>query len=123
MSNFTPTVKYEVNFDGDHVVFHLRRLKVKQRAKILASANGDTSPENRESLIADTAAAVLPECVVSMAGLTIEGAPVKDVADIVDETYFLGLLDNLLAELLRISRVREDEAKNSSGPSGDTSKE
>ena len=123
MSGFTPTVKYELDFDGDHVVFELRRLKVKHRAQVMrASDKGTALPGDREALLSDSAKAILPECVVSMAGLTIAGQPATDIKTILEEAYFLPLMDKVLAELMRLSLPSEVDAKNSEGPLADASR-
>lgn len=121
MSSFTPIVKYTTDFDGDHLVFELRRMKVKHHAAVMRAVDLSKAGE-RESMIAETGQSVLPDCVVSMTGLTIAGQPVVDIKAVLDEVYFLPLVDNLLAELIRVSRVQETEVKNFNGPSGDTLK-
>lgn len=123
MSGFTPTVRYEMDFDGDHLVFELRRLKVSHRAQVMrASDRGTDKAGDRESLLSESAKVILPECVVSMTGLTISSQPVTDVKTILEESYFLPLMDKVLAELMRLSLPTEIDAKNSAGLPADTSR-
>ncbi len=123
MSGFTPTVKYELDFDGDHLVFELRRLKVSHRAQVMrASDRGIDKPGDREALLSESAKAILPECVVSVTGLMISGQPVTDIKTILDESYFLPLVDKVLAELIRTSLPTETDVKNSAGLPADTSR-
>lgn len=121
MSSFTPTVKFELDFDGDHLNFELRRLKVKHRVVVM-QAVGKATEAASEALLAEAGQAILPDCVVSMSGLIVAGQPVTDIKILLEEAYFLPLVDKVLAELVRVSRVQEDEAKNSVGLSVVTSK-
>ena len=112
MSGFTPTVKFETDFDGDHLTFELRRLKIKHHALILRIAEKDSSLSDRVALLLDTGKAILPDCVVSIQGLVISDIPNVDINFILDEAYFLPLIDILLTQLVQISRVESTDIKN-----------
>lgn len=117
MSGFTPDFKHEVEFDGDKVTFVLRRLK-RSHMQVLApyiktGADGDmklTFPETMELMGA--AAQVLPDVVKSMEGLTIQGRPAT-LEEILDETYFMNFLGEVMGVLIQNSTTRAEDEKNS----------
>lgn len=130
MSGFTPTVKFQTDFDGDHLTFILKRLKVKHQAKIMSATSKNKLPEETTEQkidswrdLMDVGREILPECIVSMEGLTISGSGITDINIILEEAYFLPLVDLVLAELMRSSRVQDVDVKNLNGPQEDTLKE
>lgn len=115
MSGFTPTVKFELDYDSDHLVFELRRLKVKHRALIMRTFEQGQGAGERDAILAENGLKILPDCVLSISGLVVGGKPITEIKDILEEAYFLTLVDKLLAQLIRISRPQGEDVKNSEG--------
>ena len=63
------------------------------------------------------AAQVFPDHVRNLAGLDGEGGPMT-VADIGEEAALHLLASEIMAQLLRVSRLTADEVKNSAAPAG-----
>lgn len=121
MSNFTPTVKESIEFDGDTVQLVLRRLKIKHSmmlASHIRTSDGNTVMNFAEfTEMAEKAGQILPDCVVSMTGLTgTDGTPLA-ISDILSEAYFQELIVGILTKLILHSSVAgAAAAKNSAAP-------
>jgi hypothetical protein len=114
MSKFTPTVKWETDFDGDHVVFELRRLTNEQMMKLAPCFPTELATGGaflRSVKLVSEAKEVLRSCVVSMHGLTDSQEQEMKLERILDEGYFIRLLDSLLGRVLKVSMLTEDEIK------------
>ncbi len=120
MSHFTPTVLYKTRFDDDEITVTLRRLKRGDLTKLAPvilehqDDEGNVTPEGQLKVL-DLMTALLPKYVERIDGLLIEGAQAQ-IKDIIDEVYFTELLTYISTELFNISKLAEDEVKNSVGP-------
>lgn len=117
MGRFTPTFEHTEEFDGDTIKLRLRRLKRAQMQVLAPHMKTDDAGETKMSFadtlaLLEAAEKVLPEAVESMSGLLIDGREVA-ISDIVEETYFMPLLGNLLRTLFEASTVQGQEEKNS----------
>lgn len=127
MSGYTPTITYEADFEGDHVVFKLRRLKRKMFNRVLseidlgqADDQGDlavkmTTADSLRlmSMIADE----LKDYVVSMEGLRTSDGADLGFDEVVEQAYFQELVMGLVGFLMEHSSPTKDEGKNSNAPS------
>lgn len=115
MGRFTQDVKEEVNFDGDMVCFTLRRLQNKHMlvlAPVLAALPGENALARTARLVG-AAEGVLRECVTNWQGPKDAGGKVLTFDEVLAESYFLGLLDEVLGRLLKVSVMQEVDAKKS----------
>lgn len=126
MSGFTPSVKKTFEFEGDKVEVVLRRLKRKdfqkwsQHLKVDGDVVKMTFSDKLE--MGDVLFGILPDYVVSFDGLKDgDGNPMSLMAAL-EEAYFTELVSKIIGELFKISNLSKEEAKNSGGPSGDTSR-
>lgn len=116
MGQFTPTFNIQEQFDGDTVTIELRRLKNKHQLLLAPHMTGSATGELRllfEGFVqlAQVAAQVLPDCVVSIHGLAdATGAPLG-LSDIVEEAYFSPLVVSIMRELMVQSTVAGVEKK------------
>ena len=127
MGHFTPTVLYKTRFDDDEITVTLRRLKrddLAALAPVILSHRddkGEVTPEGQLKVL-DLMTSLLPKYVENIKGLTIQGNEAQ-IKDIVDEVYFTELLTFISTELFNISKLAEDEIKNSDGPPAAPSKD
>lgn len=130
MGTFTSVIKKEFEFDGDKVVVTFRRMKNKHFLKIapflIPDPNGPPTLKAgmlRAVKLVDDAKEILTECVVRIVGLTdAEGNPLG-LETILEESFFISLMDEMLGFLMEESVLKGDEAKKSEGQRVDTTPE
>ncbi len=112
MSNFTPLVKKQYEFDGDTVHVSFSRLSRKAMLDVLPSFNKLNSaekgtPEFSEGVndVLNTLADALPSCVKTVSGLKDTDGSDIVIQQIVDEMYFMVLLSEITMDLIRESGV------------------
>ena len=118
MSRFTPLVRYETSFEGDTVVFKLRRMKRKHMLKLIPKiqavmVDGEV-PADQMIPIAGDMMDDLKDYIESIQGLTyMDGSEKKDI-DIdtfLDEGYFLELAMEVCIKLVDISGLSEGKKR------------
>lgn len=117
MSKFTQAVEEKALFDGDEVCFTMRRMQNKHMLKLAPTATA-TPGENRVARTArlvDEAKDVLRECVSNFRGLKDAEGKEVPFETVLEEGYFLALLDGMLGRLWEISILKEVDAKKSEG--------
>ena len=113
MSNFTPLVKKEYEFEGDKVWVTFARLKRKDMLKILPLVSSlqnmdDTDPQKKQIATAEVMGGMLniiPEYVRKIEGLKdTEGNDIA-VETVMDEVYFMALASQIVMDILNKSVV------------------
>lgn len=129
MSNFTPTVKYETDFDDDHIVMELSRLKRKGILKISPFLAGGVQDDGTikmsfedQAQMATVMAEILPEHIRNFEGLKDADGNSINIDTVIDEAYFRDLVGEIMGVLFRISKPSENEVKNSERKPEDSSK-
>jgi len=112
MSNFTPTVSKQYEFDGDTVNVVFSRLLRKDMLTVLPiflklnKAEEDTD-EYREGIndILNALADVLPNYVVSLDGMNDKAGKAITIDQVVNEMYFMQLCALIAMDLIQESGV------------------
>ncbi len=115
MSNFTPSVFYTTEFEGDSVSMTITRLKRKTIMKLIplfTDVDLEDFKKGRDEINADAMVKVLdvvsdelPKYVHDFTGLTdSEGKQLK-FKDIVDEMYFLSLVIDIFSKMMEMSSI------------------
>lgn len=115
MGRFTQAVDETVIFDGDAVGFTLRRLQNKHMlvlAPVLTILPGE-NPLARTARLVQAAGGILRECVTNWHGPSDAGGKALTFDEVLSESYFLPLMDEVLGRLLKISVMQEVDAKKS----------
>jgi len=115
MGRFTQAVDEKVEFDGDTVSFTLRRLQNKHMlvlAPVLAALPGE-NPLARTARLVQAAEGILRECVTNWQGPKDASGKGLTFDEVLAESYFLALLDEVLGRLLKVSVMQEVDAKKS----------
>ena len=115
MGRFTQAVDEIVTFDGDTVSFTLRRLQNKHMlvlAPVLAALPGENALARTARLV-QAAEGILRECVTNWQGPKDASGKALTFDEVLAESYFLSLLDEVLGRLLKVSVMQEVDAKKS----------
>lgn len=115
MGRFTQAVEETVEFDGDKVSFTLRRLQNKHMlvlAPVLAALPGENALARTARLV-QAAEGILRECVTNWQGPKDSTGKALTFDEVLAESYFLGLTDEVLGRLLKVSVMQEVDAKKS----------
>lgn len=123
MGNFTNKVTKTFHFDGDEIQVEFTRMKNKHFVLIAPYlVLEDSEPKALRSgmlrsvkLVVESKQ-VLKECVISIEGLKSSDGTKMSLDDILDETYFISLLDQMLGQLMDASVLREVDIKKSVEP-------
>lgn len=116
MSNFTPLVTREYEFDGDTVKVTFSRLRRRDMLNVLPSFQAlgemeEGSPEYNAGMqsVLNDVADILPNCVKTIEGLNdTEGNPVP-LDSIINEMYFMKLSALITVDLIKESGVSKNE--------------
>jgi len=110
MSNFTPLVKQEFEFQGDSIKVTYSRLKRADMLKVLPlmkALEGDDTNQEVINEILELLIETIPSYVKSFSGLTdAEGNDVK-IETVVDEFYFLPLAAQIALRMIKDSSATE----------------
>lgn len=115
MGRFTQAVDETVEFDGDTVSFTLRRLQNKHML-VLAPVLAALPAENalaRTARLVQAADGILRECVTNWKGPVDANGRYMTFDEVLAESYFLSLMDEVLGRLLKVSVMQEVDAKKS----------
>ena len=112
MSNFTKSLVEKFNFDGDEVTVTFTRLKRKHLISLAPhmTADGNIAFSDQVKFM-DAAAEVLPDIITSMTGLKDSDGNALTVEDVVNETYFVGLVSDLMTKVMEHSFVQGEQVK------------
>ena len=116
MSKFVPKVPFELEFEDDKITMMLQPLKRADMAKLAPHLNTDEDGVigTVDSIhMMDVAAALLPRYVSDFNGLTDLNGEVIPFESVVEEAYFINLLSEIMVKIFEISRLSEDDSKNS----------
>ena len=122
MSNFTPSVHFITEFDGDTVEMDLNRLQRKtfvawsQFFEFVDLEKKTMRPDKALELIS-SCADTLEEYVHNFRGLNDAEGKSLGLKIVVDEAYFFGLLQRIVQELMTISTVKEPDEEDVEGKS------
>ena len=125
MSSFTKEIQLgPFEFDGDSITLVVRRLKRKDLKKIqpflMSDGKGSITVDPLQSLdMIDSIAPILPKRVISVSGFSPESETEKALEIILDESYFLNLLVDMITQLMEKSFYKpgKKEEKKSDNPS------
>jgi hypothetical protein len=122
VSNFTPLVLKEYDFDGDHIVIQFSRLKVKDLLTIVPSFSEivelNVDESNATELLTkasdvfaslETFSELIIDYVKSVDGLTDSVGNDIGIEIIVSESYFLKLYVKLLVDMISESSTIQDK--------------
>ena len=114
MSRYTPKVTQQFEFDGDTVTVEFNRLKRKHLLVLSPHMTDDADKLTFEDQVkfTEVAAEIMPECVISMTGLTdIDGNTIS-IETVTEDAYFVKLVSDIMGAIMSHSFMSEDEAKN-----------
>lgn len=113
MSQFTPTVFFATDFDGDTITMTLKRL-TRAQLHIAAPVMDEGVIKTFEGKLKylDIMAELLPQVVTEFKGLYIGGVEAK-LEDVLLEGFFSPLLDDIGDELFKVSFHQEGVIKKS----------
>lgn len=125
MSQFTPTLHYETEFDGDKITCEMCRLKRKHMLELISVLKSESSVVAASqteakltsmSQLAEAASRILPECLVDkkLSGLKDKDGNALSLDQIIEEAYFAPLIVKLVMFLFAnssIAKGSEDEKK------------
>lgn len=129
MSNFTPTVPFTTNFDGDTVSMDLARLKRKHVIIVAPFMKGVAKDGTAviefgtELSYSNAMIKILPEVVFNFNGLVTADSTLISLEDAINETYFSALIGAIMSKLFLISKPEEEEKDELKKSSSDTSEE
>ena len=114
MSNFTPLVTQEFEFEGDKIIVVFSRLKRKHMLAAMPAFKRITDAEDNEEIKQEAISDVLnivvdflPEYVTSFEGLNdAEGNPVT-IQMVCEEFYFMHLVAQIAMSMLSTSSGKE----------------
>ena len=120
MSSFTPLVKFETTFENDTITMSLKRLKRKAMMKltpylIANEESVSTKGKISEMELMNVSADMLPEHVVNFKGLKDADGNEISLEAMCEEAFFIPLQAGIISELFEITKLREEDAKNSQG--------
>jgi len=127
MSKFTKSFRVELDFEGDHLVLVMERMKRKDALKLVPymgapDADGTVNISFGDQItVMNVAADLLPKYVKSLTGLVDEDGEAMTIEMIVDEAYFLTLIGQILNHLMVKSFIGEAEVKKSNAQQENTS--
>ena len=123
MSNFTPLVTKQYEFEGDQVTVVFSRLKRKHMIAIMPALAefesireeaGDNSPKLAQSAAMTTILELLvdklPEYVKDFSGLRDKDGNAIEFNLVVDETYFMKLVTEMAIDLVTESTFNQGKA-------------
>lgn len=114
MSNFTPMVTEDFDFDGDTVTVTFERMKRKHI--VLLSPHMDPSQEGVVSFedqvqFTEVAVEILPEVVKTLTGLVDSGGNNIALDTVLEETYFTKLVADIMSAVMKNSFLKSDDGK------------
>jgi len=113
MSNFTPLVKQEFEFQGDAVKITYSRLKRAEMLKVLplmTSLKGEDTEQSVVHEILELLIESLPNYVESFSGLTDAEGNDVEIGTVCDEFYFLPLAAQIALQMIKDSSATEGNA-------------
>ena len=119
MSNFTPLVRHEYEFEGDTVVVEFSRLKRKHMLgampalkKLQDSQGADKEDDLNEAIndVLNSIVDVIPEYVVKLEGLSDAEGHAVDIETVCSTFYFMKLIIQIAVGMLEASSGKEGKA-------------
>lgn len=126
MGHFTQAVEETAKFDGEEVRYTLRRMQNKHMLKLspgFSQQAGDANIVLRTARLVEESKDVLKECVSNVSGYKDAGGNIVTFETMLEESYFLPLLDAMLGRLWQVSVMTEVDAKKSAVTQPDSSSE
>lgn len=125
MSKFTPLVEYETGFEGDTVTMKIRRMTRADQQNLIPFM-GDVDDEGQlkmsfkdENELSNAMLGLLPQNIKEFAGLKDESGEDISLETAIKETYFMGLISEILMKLMEVSNIKaEDKKKSGESPGG-----
>lgn len=118
MSNFTPLVKFSLEFEGDSISMDLRRLKreaiLKLSPYLTTNEQGKVTGLSFEdqTKFTNVMIEILPSYVTNFSGLVDAIGNLISLEDMIQEAYFQSLVSHIVSKLLLISSPDGGEEKN-----------
>lgn len=125
MGRYTPTVRFETEFDGDKVVVVFKRMQSSHSMRLapflrpLPDGEKGIEPLTVEDKIGlfKESLPILRECIVEITGSKQPDGTENTVDTILSQEYFGPLVTKIMEQLMSASRLQEDDAKKSDAPS------
>ena len=111
MSNFTPLVAKQYEFEGDTVKVSFARLKRKDMLKLMPiiqrmqRAEDDAQKGEAIAEMLTDSLKLLPDYVVEFEGLTDSHGNQIDIETVADDMYFMQLASDIVGDLMNESAV------------------
>lgn len=123
MGNFTSKFTKTFHFDGDEISVGFTRMKNKHFILIAPYLVLDDSEPKalragmlRSVKLVEESKQVLKECIIDIKGIKDSAGRELLLDDILEQAYFISLLDQMLGQLMDASVLRESDAKKSVEP-------
>lgn len=117
MGRFTRSVQEEASFDGDKITFTVRRLKNDQMINIpkelFDSGGGGGAILLRAAKTTIGVKEIIKDCVTNFSGLKAADGTDIPLSEVLEESYFLSLVDHMLSRILKLSVMSDVDAKKS----------
>ena len=116
MGHFTQAVEETAKFDGEEVRYTLRRMQNKHMLKLSPGFSQQATDANivlRTARLVEESKDVLKECVSNVSGYKDNAGNIVTFETMLEESYFLPLLDAMLGRLWQVSVMQEVDAKKS----------
>ena len=116
MGHFTQAVEETAKFDGEEVRYTLRRMQNKHMLRLspgFSTQAGDANIVLRTARLVEESKDVLKECVSNVSGYKDSAGNIVTFETMLEESYFLPLLDAMLGRLWQVSVMTEVDAKKS----------
>jgi hypothetical protein len=113
MSNFTPLVKKQYDFEGDTVTVRFARMRRKHMLKMIPKIQSAQDDQDKVVDVLNDLLEMLPEYVKEFDGLTNAAGEPVTIDVVADDMYFSGLASDIAMDVLNESSAFEGaSAKN-----------
>ncbi len=116
MGKFTQAVEETAKFDGEEIKYTMRRMQNKHMLRLspgFSTQAGDANIVLRTARLVEESKEVLKECISNVSGYKDAAGAAVPFEVMLEESYFLPLLDAMLGRLWQISVMTEVDAKKS----------
>jgi len=121
MSKFTKSCPYETEFEEDKITMNLNRLRRADMMVLMPFMNEAGKGEVKVDVdLMNLASDLLPNYVENFKGLKDEDGNPVTIETVCDQTYFMTLAGEIIAELFNISKLGDEDSKNSDKPRSTT---
>ncbi len=122
MGNFTKSVHFELEFDGDHITMDMQRGSRDDMLALEPYMMGDKTKDENGKLVMTFADVlkmeaicepILSERITNFNGCKDSDGNKIELVDIMKENYYINLVSLIMNKFMEISFLKEDEVKKS----------